>query len=191
MAVAATADPGRSGDDPVEVVVGIVGRAHGLRGDVAVELRTDEPEVRFAPGVVLGCEGLTSTLTVASVRDAAAGRLVVRFVEAPDRTAAESLRGRVLVVHVDPDERPAGDDPEEYYDRQLRGLRVLDADDQEVGVVADVIHLPSQDLLAVTTDAGERLVPFVSDLVPHIDLTAGIARLSAAAAGLFEDVAEA
>ncbi len=188
MAVAATADPGRTGDDPVEVVVGIVGRAHGLRGDVTVELRTDEPEVRFAPGSVLGCEGLRSRLTVASVRDAAAGRLIVRFAEAPDRTAAESLRGRVLVVEVDPDERPAGDDPEEYYDRQLRGLHVLDVEGQDVGVVADVIHLPSQDLLAVTTDAGERLVPFVSELVPHIDLAAGTARLSATAAALFDDL---
>ncbi len=188
MAVAATADPGRTGDDPVEVVVGIVGRAHGLRGDVTVELRTDEPEVRFAPGSVLGCEGLRSRLTLASVRDAAAGRLIVRFAEAPDRTAAESLRGRVLVVEVDPDERPAGDDPEEYYDRQLRGLHVLDVEGQDVGVVADVIHLPSQDLLAVTTDAGERLVPFVSELVPHIDLAAGTARLSATAAALFDDL---
>ncbi|MHB1008906.1 MAG: ribosome maturation factor RimM [Propionibacteriaceae bacterium] len=186
--MAATADPGRTGDDPVEVVVGIVGRAHGLRGDVTVELRTDEPEVRFAPGSVLGCEGLRSRLTVASVRDAAAGRLIVRFAEAPDRTAAESLRGRVLVVEVDPDERPAGDDPEEYYDRQLRGLHVLDVEGQDVGVVADVIHLPSQDLLAVTTDAGERLVPFVSELVPHIDLAAGTARLSATAAALFDDL---
>ncbi|HET7723400.1 MAG TPA: ribosome maturation factor RimM [Propionibacteriaceae bacterium] len=189
--MAATADPGRTGDDPVEVVVGIVGRAHGLRGDVAVELRTDEPEVRFAAGSVLGCEGLSSRLTVVSARDGAAGRIFVRFLEVPDRTAAEALRGRVLVVRVDPQERPAGDDPEEYYDRQLRGLRVLDADGLDVGVVADVIHLPSQDLLAVTTDAGERLVPFVTDLVPHIDLAAGTARLSAAAAGLLEDVAEA
>jgi 16S rRNA processing protein RimM len=189
--VAATADPGRTGDDPVEVVVGIVGRANGLRGDVAVELRTDEPEVRFAPGCVLRCEGLTSKLTVATVREAAAGRLFVRFVEAPDRTAAEALRGRVLVVSVDPEERPSGDDPEEYYDRQLRGLRVLDASGAEVGVVADVVHLPSQDLLAVTTEAGERLIPFVSDLVPHVDLTAGTAQLSPAADGLLEDAAEA
>ncbi|HMC02677.1 MAG TPA: hypothetical protein VKI23_01010, partial [Cellulomonadaceae bacterium] len=55
--MATTADPGRPVGDPLEVVVGIVGRAHGLRGDVAVELRTDEPEVRFAPGSVLGIEG--------------------------------------------------------------------------------------------------------------------------------------
>ncbi len=189
--VATTADPGRTGDDPVEVVVGIIGRANGLRGDVAVELRTDEPEVRFAPGSVLGCEGLSSRLTVAAVREASAGRLFVRFAEVPDRNAAEALRGRVLVVLVDPDERPAGDDPDDYYDRQLRGLRVLDASGADVGVVSDVVHLPSQDLLAVTTDGGERLIPFVSDLVPHVDLRAGTVQLSAPAGPLLKDVAEA
>ena len=190
--VATTADPGRTTPgDLLEVVVGVVGRAHGLRGDVAVDLRTDEPEVRFAPGSVLGTEGTSSKLTVASMRDGAAGRLVVRFVEAPDRTAAEGLRGRVLTAVVDAHERPAGDDPEEYYDRQLRGLRILDADGNDVGVVSDVIHLPSQDMLAVTTDGGERLVPFVSDLVGHVDLAAGTAQLSRAAGSLLDDLPEA
>ena len=189
--MAATADPGRTDSRPVEVVVGIVGRAHGLRGDVVVDLRTDEPDERFSPGAVLGTEGSTSTLTVAAVRDGAAGRLVVRFAEAGDRTAAESLRGRVLVAHVDAQQRPAGDDPDEYYDRQLRGLRVLDATGTDVGVVDDVIHLPSQDLLAVITQAGERLVPFVSDLVPRVDLAAGTAQLSEAAGGLLDDIVDA
>ncbi len=190
--VATTADPGRTTPgDLLEVVVGVVGRAHGLRGDVAVDLRTDEPEVRFAPGAVLGTEGSTSTLTVAAMRDGAAGRLVVRFVEAPDRTAAEGLRGRVLTATVTAHDRPAGDDPEEYYDRQLRGLRILDADGNDVGVVSDVIHLPSQDMLAVTTDGGERLVPFVSDLVGHVDLAAGTAQLSRAAGSLLDDLPEA
>jgi len=187
----ATADPGRTAGDRLEVVVGIVGRAHGLRGDVAVELRTDEPEVRFASGSVLGVEGSSSTLTVAAMRDGAAGRLVVRFEQASDRTAAEALRGRVLTATVEAHERPAGDDPEEYYDRQLRGLRVLDADGHEVGVVAGVIHLPSQDMLAVMTDGGERLVPFVADLVPHVDLAAGTAQLAEAAGGLLIDVDDA
>ena len=171
--------------------MGVVGRAHGLRGDVAVDLRTDEPEVRFAPGAVLGTEGSASTLTVAAMRDGAAGRLVVRFVEAPDRTAAEGLRGRVLTAFVDAHERPGGDDPEEYYDRQLRGLRVLDAAGTDVGSVTEVIHLPSQDLLAVATEAGERLVPFVADLVPLVDLAAGTAQLSAAADLLLADLPEA
>lgn len=189
--MASTAEPGGTGGDRLEVVVGIVGRAHGLRGDVAVDLRTDEPEVRFSPGSVLGTEGSSATLTVVSMRDGAAGRLVVRFAEAPDRTAAEGLRGRVLTASVDAYQRPVGDDPEEYYDRQLRGLRVIDSSGTQVGVVAEVIHLPSQDLLAVKTDAGERLVPFVSGLVPHVDLAAGTAQLAEAASGLLDDLTEA
>ncbi len=186
--VAAGADPGRTGGDRLEVIVGVIGRAHGLRGDVAVELRTDEPEIRFVPGAVLGVEGSKQTLTVDTVRDGAGGRLFVRFAQASDRTGAEGLRGRVLTVSVDASARP--DDPEEYYDRQLRGLRVLDASGTEVGVVADVIHLPSQDLLSITTETGERLVPFVSELVPHVDLSSGTCRL-AEVSGLLEDPDEA
>lgn len=182
--MAAGADPGRIADDRLEVIVGVIGRAHGLRGDVVVELRTDEPEIRFVPGAVLGVEGSKQTLTVDAVRDGAGGRLFVRFTQASDRTAAEGLRGRVLTVTVDASARP--DDPEEYYDRQLRGLRVLDASGADVGVVADVVHLPSQDLLSITTESGERLVPFVAELVPEVDLAAGTCRL-AEVSGLLED----
>lgn len=186
MAVAT--DPGRPGDDRLEVIIGVIGRAHGLRGDVLVELRTDEPETRFALGAVIGIENSTQTLTVAATRDGAGGRLFVRFDQASDRTAAEGLRGRVLTATIDPSERP--DDPEEYYDRQLRGLRVLDASGTEVGVVDDVVHLPSQDLLAVATPNGERLVPFVSELVPVVDLEIGICRL-AEVTGLLQDLDDA
>ena len=112
----------------------------------------------------------------------------MRFEEASDRTAAEGLKGRVLTALVDASKKP--DDPEEYYDRQLRGLRVLDAAGVEVGVVADVVHLPSQDLLSVTTATGERLVPFVTELVPEVDLAAGTCRL-AEVTGLLEDPDEA
>ncbi len=77
----------------------------------------------------------------------------------------------MLVVDVDADARP--DDEEEYYDRQLTGLRVLDARGTEVGRVADVIHLPVQDVLEIRTEGGTRLVPFVRALVPEVDLAAG------------------
>ena len=78
-------------DQQVEVVVGVVGRAHGIRGDVAIAVRTDEPERRFVPGARLRVEGSTRVLTVESVRDHS-GRLLVCFEELPDRTAAESAR---------------------------------------------------------------------------------------------------
>ncbi len=190
MAPASDASPapqaGRRVVPGIDVVVGVVGRAHGLRGDVTVELRTDEPHARFAPGSVLGWEGGTTTLTVAASRPGAAGRWLLRFVEAADRTAAESLRGRILTAHVDPSERPTGD-ADEYYDRQLRGLRALTPSGDLIGLVTDVVHLPAQDLLAIRTDSGDRLVPFVSELVPQIDLDAGTATI-AAIEGLLSDV---
>lgn len=161
--------------ETVEVVVGIVGRAHGIRGEVSVELRTDEPGRRFVPGAVLRPEGGGAELTVAAVRDHG-GRLLVRFAEHPDRSAAEGLRGTVLMAEVDAAERPA--DAEEYYDRQLIGLRVLTAGDAVAGTVVEVVHLPSQDLLEIRTETGLRMVPFVRALVPEVDLTTGALRLA-------------
>lgn len=161
--------------DTVEVIVGVVGRAHGIKGEVAVDVRTDEPERRFVPGSTLRVEGGQATLTVESVRDHS-GRMLVRFREHPDRTAVERLRGTVLVVEVDATERPA--DAEEFYDRQLTGLRVLDHESRPVGTVADVLHLPEQDLLELRTSSGTRLVPFVKAVVPEIDLAAGTVRLA-------------
>lgn len=159
----------------VEVLVGIVGRAHGIRGDVAVEPRTDEPEVRFAAGRAVRVEGSPRRLTIVTARDHS-GRMLVRFHEVDDRSAAEALRGLRLVIDVDPADRP--EQPEEYYDRQLVGLRVIDAAGAEVGRVTGVAHLPAQDLLEIDTGSGAALVPFVTELVPEVDLDQGLLRLA-------------
>jgi 16S rRNA processing protein RimM len=151
----------------VEVVVGVIGRPHGVRGEVAVEPRTDEPDRRFAPGQQLRSEGSGRIFTVASMRWHS-GRLLVGFAGLDDRTAAEAVRGARLVVDVDPDERP--DEPGEYYDRQLVGLSVRTAEGGPVGEVVAVLHLPAQDVLEVRTADGPRLVPFVAELVPEVDL---------------------
>ena len=156
--------------DLVEVVVGALGRPHGIRGDVAIDLRTDEPERRFTDGARLRVEGSTRVLTVSSARWHS-GRLLVRFDELEDRTAAEGARGLVLVTDVPADELP--DDEGEYYDRQLVGLAVETTDGRPVGRVRDVLHPGPQDLLEVETGAGTRLVPFVEALVPEVDLAAG------------------
>jgi 16S rRNA processing protein RimM len=170
----------------VEVVVGVVGRPHGLRGEVAIDLRTDEPDRRFAGGARLRAEDSGRIFTVASVR-AHSGRTLVTFAELGDRTAVESVRGTRLVVDVDVDEVPA--DEGEYYDRQLVGLRVLSADGTDSGRVTAVLHLPAQDALEVLTDSGTRIIPFVLDLVPEVDLARGHLRL-AAVPGLLTDVDE-
>lgn len=161
-------DPDRG--ELVEVVVGVVGRAHGVRGDVAVDLRTDEPERRFAAGARLRVEDAARVLTVASSRWHS-GRLLVRFEELADRTAAEQARGLVLVTDVEPDEPP--EDEGEYYDRQLVGLDVVTTDGTAAGRVVAVLHPAGQDLLEIETPGGSRLVPFVEALVPEVDLAAG------------------
>jgi 16S rRNA processing protein RimM len=167
----------------MDTLVGVIGRPHGVRGEVAVELRTDEPERRFAPGQVLREEGGTRLFTVRSVRDHS-GRLLVRFAELVDRAGAEAARGTLLIAAVEPNQRPA--EPGEFYDRQLIGLRVTTPDGTDVGTVGSVLHLPAQDVLEIQTAAGARLVPFVEALVPDIDLEAG--RLTVVdLAGLLDD----
>jgi len=156
--------------DLVEVVVGALGRPHGIRGDVSIDLRTDEPERRFVDGAVLRVEGSTRVLTVESTRWHS-GRLLARFEELLDRTAVEGARGLVLVTDVPADEVP--EDEGEYYDRQLVGLAVETTDGRPVGRVRDVLHPGPQDLLEIETGAGTRLVPFVEALVPEVDLAAG------------------
>lgn len=163
-----------------EVVVGRVGRAHGVRGEVSVELRTDEPERRFADGAVLTTRtphGDTPppdrprSLTVRSARWHQS-RLLVTFRELGDRTAAEEVRGLLLEVEVDPHESP--EDPEEFYDHQLVGLRMVTTEGREVGEVVQVLHSHAQDLLSVRDSDGlEILVPFVDRFVPEIDLAGG------------------
>ncbi|MFB7129382.1 ribosome maturation factor RimM [Kitasatospora sp. NPDC056273] len=153
----------------MQLVVGKIGRAHGIRGDVSVEVRTDEPELRLGPGAVLLTDpGSTGPLTVESGR-VHSGRLLLRFAGVKDRNAAEALRGTVLISEVDPEESP--EDPEEYYDHQLIGLDVVLLDGTPVGELTEIVHLPYQDLLTVKkADGTEVLVPFVSQIVPTIDL---------------------
>ncbi|EFQ83145.1 16S rRNA processing protein RimM [Aeromicrobium marinum DSM 15272] len=149
------------------VVVGRVGRAHGIRGELNVDPRTDEPERRFAPGSSVVCGG--RTLTVRTARSHG-GRLVVAFAEITDRTAAEQFHGQVVEAEVDPDVLP--DDDESYYDHQLVGL-VVRQGGAEVGRVTGLLHLPAQDTLVLDVDGAEVLVPFVVELVPEVDLGAG------------------
>jgi len=165
-----TRTPPDGPDQLVEVVVGVLGRAHGIRGDVEIHVRTDEPERRFVPGARLRVEGATRVLTVDSARNHS-GRLLVRFEELVDRTAAEGVRGLVLVTDVAEHELPAEEG--EYYDRQLVGLEAVTPDGTSVGRVISVLHPGPQDLLEISTAGGPRLVPFVVALVPEVDLAAG------------------
>lgn len=172
-----------------EITVGVIVRAHGVRGEVVVDLRTDEPERRFAPGEVLHPDASdrdrgSGTFTVLRTREHQ-GRWLVTFAEIPDRNAAEAARGVRLVAQVPVDERPTGDD--EFYDRQLIGLSVhAEGTVEPVGRVTAVLHLPAHDVLEIATADGDRLVPFVGELVPTVDLEAGLI-VVAPVAGLLDD----
>ncbi|MGH3345702.1 MAG: ribosome maturation factor RimM [Nocardioides sp.] len=163
--------------DSIEVVVGRIGRPHGIRGEVTVDVRTDEPERRYAVGATLRAEppaGSANRLTSLTVRGTRwhQGRLLVTFEELSDRNAAEAARGLTLHTDVDPAERPA--DPDEFYDHQLVGLAAYDEHGTRLGEVSALVHGGAQDLLRLRTDEGrEALVPFVKELVPEVDLGAG------------------
>src|SRR4051794_40609246 len=162
--------------DSIDVVVGRIGKPHGLRGEVTVEVRTDEPDRRFADGTTVRAERPSgsaapwASLTVAGTRWHQS-TLLVRFAELADRTEAESARGLLLHADVPADESP--DDPEEFYDHQLVGLAAEDLEGRSLGEVTAVLH-GAQDLLQIRTgDRRDALVPFVAALVPEVDLTAG------------------
>jgi 16S rRNA processing protein RimM len=157
----------------VEIVVGRVGRAHGIRGEVRVESRTDSADLRFAAGAVLRPDGSDrDVLTVRTMR-VHRGALLVRFAEVDDRSAAETLQGVSLYADVPDDERP--DDAEEYFDRQLVGLQARTPEGGTIGSVVDVLHLPGQEVLVVgKPDGAEALIPFVRDLVPSVDLDSAV-----------------
>lgn len=171
--------------DTVEVLVGTLGRAHGLRGELAVHVHTDEPERRLAPGATVLLDGRREA-TVATARWHS-GVLLLGLRGVADRTAAETLRGMDLWARVPADEVPSDEDA--YYDRQLVGLEVRDAAGAAVGTIAAVLHLPAQDVLEVRTPSGERLVPFVTDLVPTVDLASGYVQV-ADVPGLLSDTGD-
>ena len=157
----------------LRLVVGRIGRAHGVKGEATVEVRTDDPELRFAPGAVLLTDPPErGPLTVRAGR-VQGGRLVLSFEGVPDRTAIEKLRNTMLIAEVDPDELP--DDPDEYYDHQLEGLTVRSVDGVELGVVDQMVHGPAQDLFVIRRpEGGELLLPFIAEFVPEVDLEAGV-----------------
>ncbi|MEU2164709.1 ribosome maturation factor RimM [Streptomyces sp. NPDC087659] len=154
----------------MQLVVARIGRAHGIKGEVTVEVRTDEPELRLAPGAVLATDPASAgPLTIETGR-VHSGRLLLRFEGVRDRNGAEALRNTLLIAEIDPDVLP--EEPDEYYDHQLMDLDVVLADGTEIGRITEISHLPSQDLFIVERpDGSEVMIPFVEEIVTEIDLT--------------------
>jgi 16S rRNA processing protein RimM len=155
----------------VHVTVGRIGRPHGIRGDVVVGVRTDEPELRFAEGSRLDTDPAgIGPLTVA-VTKWHSGELLVHFEGYDDRETAAELRGTWLFVDSAVIEPSA--DPDEFHDSELTGLAVRTLDGTVVGTVDDVLH-SGQDVLLIKAAGGrEILLPFVKPFVPEVDVKGG------------------
>ena len=158
------------GGPPERIVVGRIVKSHGIRGEVVVESLTDSPD-RFHVGArfeATTLEGPPRALKVRSVRDDR-GRLLVRFAETPDRTAADSFRGAFLTIAgVAAAPLPEGS----YYPWQLEGLDVVDEDGVRLGRLARVDRSAASDLWVVDADGHEVLVPAVPEFIRDVDLDA-------------------
>jgi 16S rRNA processing protein RimM len=150
----------------MRVTIGRIGRPHGIHGEVTVEVRTDEPDAHYQVGSNLIVGDRIMTIDQLRWHNS---RLLVRFGGVDSRTGAEDLRGLIIEADRPDDARPS--EPDTYYDSALVGCAVRTTTGEHLGAVAEVIHLPGQDLLAVTrADGGEVLIPFVAAMVPDVDL---------------------
>lgn len=153
-------------------MVGRIGRPHGVRGEVTVEVRTDDPAERFAAGRRL----VTDPVERGPVRIVAAagrsGRWVLGIDGVTDREGAEALRDTLLLVPTG--ELPPIEDTDEFYDHELVGLVARTTTAEDLGPVEDVLHGPAGDLLVIRRGSGaELLVPFLRAMVPTVDVPGG------------------
>ncbi|MDQ2758651.1 MAG: ribosome maturation factor RimM [Actinomycetota bacterium] len=170
----------------MDLVVARIGKPHSLKGEVTVQLHTDDPQARFVPGVAFATRaapgtGVPTSLTLRSAR-LHNGTWLLAFEEIPDRSGAESLRGTQLVADIvgaaegpeAPGSESTADDDEGWYEDQLVGLEVVLTDGTRVGAVSALEIGAAQDLLVVALDAGHTgYVPFVEAIVPTVDLAGG------------------
>ncbi|MGV0749689.1 ribosome maturation factor RimM [Mycolicibacter heraklionensis] len=158
----------------MELTVGRVVKAHGIRGELVVDVRTDDPELRFAPGATLHARksGAPQRDYVVEAARPHGARLLVRLAGIVDRDGADAVRGSVFVV--DSAELPPITEPDTYYDHQLEGLQVRTVAGEEIGSVTEVLHTAAGELLAIKrTDGRELLVPFIAAFVPSVSLAEG------------------
>ncbi len=163
----------------MELVVGRVAKAHGVTGEIVVDVRTDDPDGRFARGKTLRGRasrgGSECDYTIESVREHS-GRLLLRLAGVVGRDDAEALRGTLFLI--DSDDLPPITETDEFYDHQLEGLRVRIVTGEDVGTITEVLHTAAGELLSVKpADGSEILVPFVSAIVTAVSLTDGIVEI--------------
>ncbi len=158
------------------MVVGRIGRPHGVRGQVTVEVRTDDPDLRFTSGAVLLTDpAARGPLTVAVARWHS-GTLLLQLTgpdgePIADRESADALRNTQLLVPVT--DLPRLDDPDDFYDHQLVGLAAELPDGSPLGEVTGVRHEGTDLLVVRRPEGGDLLVPFVAAMVPTVDVPGG------------------
>ncbi|MFM7491853.1 MAG: ribosome maturation factor RimM [Actinomycetota bacterium] len=150
------------------LVVGRIGRAHGVRGEATIEVRTDDPDSRFAIGSVLQTDPENKGPLKISDAHFHNGILLLSFDGINDRTAVESLRNVLLLAEVNPEDANTSED--DFHISQIVGCDVKDENQKNWGVVIDVLPLPAQDTLVILHEGREILVPFVRAFVPTIDI---------------------
>ena len=154
----------------MQVVVARIGKAHGLRGEVTVQVLTGAPDERFVPGATFVTEPVAAgPLVLRSARDHN-GILLLGFEHTDDRTGAEALRGIELLADALEDDG----DEDAWYERDLVGLKAVTVGGDEVGEVTALESRPAQDLLVLRlTDGRQARVPFVTAIVPEVDIAGG------------------
>ncbi len=150
------------------LIAGVVGKPHGVHGDILVDIRTDFPErmaegTRFGLGPETGPESFFETFQVRHHK----GRWLISIRDVRDRNVVEAWRGMFLFLpEQSADELPEGF----YYEHQLQGLKCFSPDGDELGVVVGVDSESAQPRLVVQRDREEYLVPYVPELVTNVDL---------------------
>jgi 16S rRNA processing protein RimM len=158
--------------------VGRVRRAHGIRGELVVELLTDEPDAIFASGrrVFAGDRAgdLSGNGQELHVRHATPfkGGLIVAFDEIPDKTTADTWRDRYLLVPGSEVSPPSDD---ELFIHELVGMRVVRMGGEEVGEVTEVFELPQGLVIDVRRPDGKSvMLPFDDNTVTVVDSEARV-----------------
>ncbi|AOP54288.1 MAG: ribosome maturation factor RimM [Brevibacterium aurantiacum] len=164
----------------MDTVIARLGKPHGIKGEFTVEVRTDRPDERLVPGQTYSTDPDIGELTLRTARWHR-DRLLLTFDEVPDRNRAEEIRNTLILSDQEDDE--VEDDA--WYLEDLIGLRVFDGETQ-VGEIVDVTNGTAQDLLHMKhVDGHQALIPFVTEIVPEVDVEAGWVKVTPPA-GLFD-----
>jgi 16S rRNA processing protein RimM len=174
----------------MQLKIARLGKAHGVRGEVTVELLTDQPEERFYPGALFSLlspapffaeTGKKLTLESSFLHN---GRWILAFEGIESRNKVEEFRNHFIQADIDVEHE--GDGEDDFHVQQLIGITAVDSEGNALGEVTDILNLPGQDVVVIKIDGKEKLVPFVYEFVPTISVEKKIMVINPPA-GLFDE----